>query len=132
MQTIPDSHRDLLERPVLTLATIDDAGFPQLTEVWFLAEGDTIRLSLNSSRHKTQNLTARPQVSVMILDLDAPHRYLEVRGNARVEPDLDYVFADELCVKYGGVDLRPRDRPGEHRVVVTIEPVKVYAVDMSR
>ena len=38
---IPDSHRDLLELPAATLATIGSDGRPQLSEVWFLAdEGD--------------------------------------------------------------------------------------------
>ena len=33
---------------------------PQLSEVWFLAEGDTIRLSLNTSRQKTKNIVRAP------------------------------------------------------------------------
>ena len=54
-----------------------------------------------------------------------------MRGRARIEPDDDYAFADKLGAKYGGADLRAHDRPGESRVVVTVEPVKVHAVDMS-
>jgi hypothetical protein len=34
--------------------------------------------------------------------------------------------------KYGGVDLRHADRPGERRVVVTLHPVKINAADLSR
>jgi hypothetical protein len=59
-----------------------------------------------------------------------PYRYLEVRGNARLEPDNDYAFARKLGEKYDA-DLRVHDRPGETRVVVTIEPVNVRAVDMT-
>jgi len=33
MPTIPDSHRDLLTLPVVTLGTIDPDGRPQLTEL---------------------------------------------------------------------------------------------------
>jgi hypothetical protein len=54
-----------------------------------------------------------------------------VRGHARVEPDDDYAFAGQLGAKYGGADLKERDHPGESRVVVTVEPANVYAVDMS-
>jgi hypothetical protein len=54
-----------------------------------------------------------------------------VRGNAKLAPDGDYAFARKLGAKYGGADLSEHDRPGESRVVVTIEPVNVYAVDMS-
>ncbi|MBV9383312.1 MAG: hypothetical protein JO242_21925, partial [Streptosporangiaceae bacterium] len=48
MTTIPDSHRDLLGAQVATLATIGGDGRPQLSELWFLTEGDTVRLSLNT------------------------------------------------------------------------------------
>jgi predicted pyridoxine 5'-phosphate oxidase superfamily flavin-nucleotide-binding protein len=56
MATIPDTHRDLLTLPVATLATVDPDGRPQLTEVWFLADGDDVRISLNTSRQKVRNL----------------------------------------------------------------------------
>jgi PPOX class probable F420-dependent enzyme len=132
MTTFPESHRDLLDAPVATLATIDRDGLPQLTEVWFLHESGELKLSLNSSRAKTQNLQQRSACSLLVLDLGNPYRYLEVRGRARIEPDDDYAFANRVGQKYGGADLRSRDGPGESRFVVTIEPIKVYPVDMSR
>ena len=48
------------------------------------------------------------------------------------KPDPDYAFADKVGKKYGGVDLRKMDRPGERRVVVSLHPVKVNAIDLSR
>jgi PPOX class probable F420-dependent enzyme len=133
MPSIPDSHRDLLNAQVATLATIGPDGRPQQSEVWFLAEDDgTVRTSLNSSRQKTKNLLASPVVDLLILDLAGPHRYLELRGDAAVEPDPDYVFADRVGAKYGGADLRKLDKPGEQRYVVTINPSRVRAVDMSK
>jgi PPOX class probable F420-dependent enzyme len=131
MTEIPHSHRDLLDQPVATLATIGRDGLPQLTEVWFLFEDGELRTSLNTSRAKTKNLRARPECSLLILDLANPYRYLEIRGRARIETDDDYAFAQRLGVKYGGADLRDHDAPGDSRVVVTIDPVKVYPVDMG-
>ena len=131
MTDFPDSHRDLLDAQVATLATIGGNGFPQLTEVWFLYDDGELKTSLNSSRLKTRNLRKRPQCSLFLLDLQNPYRYLEVRGNAKLEPDDDYEFARKLGAKYGGADLSEHDKPGESRVVVTIEPANVYAVDMS-
>jgi PPOX class probable F420-dependent enzyme len=131
MTNFPDSHRDLLDAQVATLATIGGNGFPQLTEIWFLHDDGELKTSLNSSRLKTRNLQKRPQCSLFLLDLENPYRYLEVRGNAKLEPDDDYTFARKLGAKYGGADLREHDNPGETRVVVTIEPANVYAVDMS-
>jgi len=131
MNTIPKSHEDLLQAPVATLATLDDNGFPQLTEIWFLHDEGGLRTSLNTSRAKTRNLQARPEASLLIVDPTNPYRYLEVRGRAEVVPDDDYAFAEKLGAKYGGADLREHDRAGESRVVVTIHPEKVYAVDMN-
>jgi len=130
MTTFPDSHRDLLDGQVASLATIGPDGLPQLTELWFLHADDELKLSLNSGRLKTRNLLARPQCSLLLLDLANPYRYLEVRGHARVERDDDHAFADRLGAKYN-TDVRAYDAPGEHRVVVTIEPANVYAVDMG-
>jgi len=130
MTDVPASHRDLLDAQVGTFGTIGDDGLPQLSEVWFLYEDGDLRISLNTSRAKTKNLDARPECSLLILDLENPYRYLEVRGRARVEPDDDYAFADRVGVKYGS-DLRDHDRPGESRVVVTIEATKIHPVDMS-
>jgi PPOX class probable F420-dependent enzyme len=126
MPEIPASHRDLLDGAVGTLATIGPDGRPQLTEVWFLADGDTVALSLNNTRQKARNLMANPAVSMFLLDLENPYRYLELRGDAEVTPDDDYAFADRVGAKYG-TDLRERDKPGETRLKVTIHPVRVHA-----
>src|SRR5436309_13188129 len=130
MTDFPDSHRDLLDGQFASLATIGGDGLPQLTEVWFLHEDGELTLSLNRSRLKTRNLIKRPQCSVLLLDLQNPYRYLEVRGHAKLDPDEDYAFARKVGAKYNA-DLSAHDRPGETRVVVTIEPANVYAVDMT-
>jgi PPOX class probable F420-dependent enzyme len=127
---IPESHRDLLELPVVTLATIGPDDRPQLSEVWFLAEGERVQLSLNTSRQKVRNLQQRPACTLFFLDLANPYRYLEVRGDAHLVPDDDYAFADRVAAKYNA-DLREMDQPGERRVVVTVQPVRVNAVDMG-
>ena len=132
MAAVPDSHRDLLDAPVATLATVGADGRPQLSAVWFLADGDSVRLSLNTARQKTKNLTKNHAATLFILDTANPARYIEFRGDVTVTPDDDYAFADKVGAKYGGIDLRTIDQPGESRVVVTIEPVRINAVDMSR
>ena len=132
MASIPDSHRDLLDAPVATLATVGADGRPQLSAVWFLADDDGVRVSLNTARQKTKNLTANPAATLFILDAANPMRYLEVRGDVTLTPDGDYEFADKVGAKYGGVDLRNMDQAGGSRVVVTLEPTRVNAVDLTR
>ena len=128
--SIPPSHRDLLAAPVATLATIGPDGRPQLSEVWFLADRDVVGVSLNTSRQKTKNLQANPAINLFILDTANPSRYLEIRGDAQIEPDDDYSFAAKVGVKYGA-DLRQMDGPGQSRVEVTIRPTRINAVDMG-
>ena len=130
MNSIPDSHRDLLDASVATLATVGPDGRPQQTVVWFVADGDTIKLSLNTARQKTKNLHRNPACNLFILDRSNPYRYLELRGDARLEPDHDYRFAEKVDAKYGS-HLREMDGPGGQRVVVTIDPTRVNAVDLS-
>src|SRR5690348_15609836 len=129
MPEIPASHRDLLDGEFATLATVGPDGRPQLSEVWFLAEGDTVAISLNTSRQKTKNLRVNPAASVFLLDLAVPYRYLEIRGDAEIMPDDDYSFADQVGAKYRA-DLRAHDLPGHTRVKVTIRPTRINAVDM--
>ena len=130
MTTIPDSHLDLLQSSTAILATNGPDGRPQLSAVWFLAEDGEIRLSLHTSRQKVKNLRAHPAVTFFILDLAAPTRYLEVRGDAEIVDDPDYAFADRVGAKYNA-DLRAWDGPGASRVIVTIRPTRVNAVDMA-
>jgi PPOX class probable F420-dependent enzyme len=130
MTSIPDSHRDLLDQPVVTLATVGPDGRPQVSEVWFLAEDGEPKLSLNTSRQKTRNMQERPACTLFLLDLANPYRYVEIRGDAEITADDGYAFADRLGAKYGA-DVRAMDRPGERRVVVRVKPVRVRAVDMG-
>lgn len=127
---IPESHRDLLDAEFATLATVGDDGFPQLSEVWFLPQGDQIALSLNTARQKVKNMETKPACTLLILDVANPYRYVEIRGTAVVEPDDDMEFARQVGAKYGA-DLREHDGPGDRRVMVRIVPVRVRAVNMS-
>jgi PPOX class probable F420-dependent enzyme len=127
MTAIPETHRDILDTaPVGIVATVGPDGMPQVTANWFLAEEDgTVRMSLNTTRQKVKNLMRRPESTVFFLDPANPYRTLEIRARAEIEPDPDYVLADQVGAKYGGADVRTMDQPGETRVAITFVPVKV-------
>lgn len=123
---IPESHKDLLTAPVAVLATNGADGFPQVSALWFMYDDDGgLRISLNTTRQKVKNMQKRPEVSFFILDPANPYRTLEIRARAEISPDTTGEFATKLGSKYGGVDVRSNDRPGETRVVVTLNPIKV-------
>lgn len=126
MTDFPASHRDLLDAQVASLATMHRQGFPHLTEVWFLHDEGELKLSLNTARLKTRNLKRDPKCSLLLLDLQNPYRYLEVRGIAEIQPDDDLRFARKLGAKYD-TEFWTHDGPGEGRVVVTIEPANIHA-----
>jgi PPOX class probable F420-dependent enzyme len=127
--TIPENFRDLLSAPCATLATIGPDGRPQLSEIWFLADGDSVAMSLNTTRQKVKNLLTRPECTLFILDPAGPFRYLELRGDAEITADDDYEFADQLGAKYNA-DVRRMDPPGQKRVAVRLKLARVNAVDM--
>jgi PPOX class probable F420-dependent enzyme len=129
METIPASHRDLLDTQIATLATVGPNGRPQQSVVWFLSDGGTVRLSLVTARQKTVNLQRNPACSLLIVDPSVSQRYLEIRGRAEIEDDSDYTFADKVGAKYNA-DLRQYDGPGDRRLVVTINVDRARAVDL--
>jgi PPOX class probable F420-dependent enzyme len=126
MATIPASHVDLIAKSqIMVLATNGADGYPQVSALWFLDDDGTIRASLNTSRQKTKNLSRNPKATLIFIDPENPYRTLEVRSNVTIEPDPDYVFAGRVGAKYGGTKFWETDAPGESRVVVSFEPVKV-------
>ncbi len=123
MTSFPESHQDLLQSDVAILSTIGQDGYPQVSALWFLFDDGTIKLSLNTSRQKVKNLQAHPECTFFLLDRANPYRTMEIRARAQITPDPDYTFARKLGAKYGGVDFSTRDRPGESRVVVSLQTI---------
>lgn len=129
--TIPDSHQDLLTAPVASLTTLGADGGPQATLVWFVYDTSDGKFKVSSSteRLKTKNLLKRPQVSLLILDPDSPMRFLDVRGTTTTQVDEDYAWATAHVNPKYDADVSSFDAPGTTRLVVSIEPVNIYAVD---
>ena len=124
MTAFPESHRDLLQAPVAVLATQGADGYPHVSALWFVLDGDSVKLSLNTTRQKTKNLQQHPECTLFILDPANPYRTMEIRARAEVVPDTNASAIALVEEKYG-VDVRQNDRPGEGRVVVTLHPVKI-------
>ncbi|MDX3188481.1 PPOX class F420-dependent oxidoreductase [Streptomyces sp. MN03-5084-2B] len=126
MSVIPDSHRDLLERPLYAhLATIRPDGRPQVNPMWFAWDGEYVRFTNTTVRQKYKNVTAHPEVALSINDPEQPYRYLEVRGTVeRIDDDSSGAFFGELASRYGmQLDGPPGDV--EHRVVYVVKPTSI-------
>jgi PPOX class probable F420-dependent enzyme len=121
----PDSHRDLLERPLFAhLATVTADGAPLVNPMWFLwddAEG-AIKMTHTKKRHNYRYLQSQPRVAVAITDPDNQYRYLQLRGTvARIEDDPTGSLYAALYSRYRGKQIdEVKDR--DVRVILTIFP----------
>jgi hypothetical protein len=98
--------------------------------VWFLHEDAELKLSLNTSRLKTRNLRRRPECSLFVLDVaDPPATSMSAAGPG--SRPTTTTSSRRVGAKSGGADLRDHDAPGDSRVIVTIEPSNVFAVNMG-
>jgi PPOX class probable F420-dependent enzyme len=125
---VPDSHADLLDRPLFAhLATVRPDGSPQSNVMWFAWDGERIRMTHTRTRQKFRNLQREPRVALSIADPDDQYRFLEVRGVVEsVEPDDEKAsFYRSLQERYDHVN-EIRDAPD--RVIVTIRPESFVAV----
>ena len=126
---IPTEYHDLLKdetKAYLFLATTMPDGSPQVTPVWFSAEGEHILVNTAKGRVKDRNMRARPQVALVIQDPSTPYRYLQIRG--RVD-EITEAGGDEhintLSLKYDG---KPWKKvTGQTRVIFKIFPEHVDA-----
>jgi len=125
---VPDSHRDLLERPLIAhLATVRTDGGPQSNPMWFGWDGERIRLTHTRTRQKFRNLQAEPRVALSITDPADPQRYLETRGVVEaVEDDPAGRFYRRLRERYG-VDPDAPMPDAAVRVILVIRPTTVLA-----
>ena len=127
MSSIPESHRDLLERPILaSLATVQPDGQPQVTPVWADIADGCVRINTAAGRQKHRNLLARPQATVLVMDPDDGQRYIEIRGEvADVSEETGDAVIDKLAGDYLGAETYPYRTASEQRVTFLIRPTRV-------
>ncbi|MYV29115.1 PPOX class F420-dependent oxidoreductase [Rhodococcus qingshengii] len=126
MSIIPDTHADLLSRPLFAhLATIRPDGTPQANPMWFNWDGTYIRFTNTTTRRKSRNVALEPRVALSINDPDQPYRYLEVRGRVvAIDPDPDAELFMALAERYQlAMSGPPGDAPD--RVIFVVEPTAV-------
>lgn len=124
---IPDDYKDLLQRKNFAhVATIGPHGEPQSTPVWVDWDGTYIRFSQTKTRQKYRNLQRDPHIALSVIDPTNPYRYLEVRGKVvRIDDDPNNAFINSMAKKYLNQDVYPWHRPGDERVVITVQPEAV-------
>lgn len=102
------------------VGTIGRRGEPQVTPLWFLWDGDRVRISLVDGRQKLRNLQRNPAISVAIVDPARPTYYLELRGRIDgLVPDPELALEKAIARKYTGdwTDVEP---PGTTRYATSV------------
>ncbi len=132
--TIPNTHCDLLQRPVhAVLTTMMADGTPQSSIVWADYDGAYVLINTTLERQKGRNMRANPKVALLVIDPKNTSRWIEIRGQVReLTTDRAEAHADKLTRRYCPGkqrfygDIYPvEQKQKETRVIVRIEPLKV-------
>lgn len=133
--SIPESHRDLVEQPlVATLATITPTGKPHTTVIWRYFDGTHFLFITSRHLQKAKNIEANRDVSLLVIDPQNSGRYLEVRGvveeisEAGALEQLDKMtqFYTNKSAYYG--DIVPAEKKGSRtHLICRIKPTKIIA-----
>ncbi|QNE21722.1 PPOX class F420-dependent oxidoreductase [Kribbella qitaiheensis] len=91
------------------LVTVKRDGRPQLSNVTYLYDGETIRISLTDGRAKTKNLRRDPRASLYV-NGPGGRSYVVLEGNAQLTP----VAADEHDDTVDQLVAYYREASGEH------------------
>jgi PPOX class probable F420-dependent enzyme len=98
---VPDSHLDLLDRPIVgVLTTMLPDGQPQSSLVWVDHDGTCARVNTTLERRKGRDLVANPLVSLLIVDPEDTSRFVQVRGEAELETEGAEDHLDALTRRY--------------------------------
>ena len=128
MSVIPENFLDILQsKGFAYVATIGPKGEPQVSPVLFSWDGTHILFSMDKVRQKYRNLLREPRIALSIADPTNPFRSMEIRGKVvRIDEDVDYRFVNAQSQRYLNQDATPNRRPGEERVVIVVEPERVF------
>jgi PPOX class probable F420-dependent enzyme len=129
---VPDSHLDLLMRPVPgVLTTMMADGQPHSSLVWCDYDGACARVNTTRQREKGRNMLANTKVSLLVVDPENTARYLEIRGEVELveEGALDHL--DQLTRHYTphphyyGSIYPVEQRAQEMRIICRIHATKI-------
>jgi len=106
LSQVADDLKYLLEdktRAYAFLSTIMPDGSPQLTPIWFNVEDGNIAFNSAKGRIKDKNLRRNPKMAMVIMDLEKPVDYIQIRGEiADISEEGAVEHIRNLAQKYMG------------------------------
>ena len=133
VETVPESHRDLLERPILAvLATAAAGSGPELSPVWTQYVDGKVVLSSLASTRKTKNMETGRRASLCYLDEHNPYRYLELRCVVESATETGaHAHLDLMAQRYMNRETYPGHDYTAPRMLFTLRPERVIALGGS-
>jgi PPOX class probable F420-dependent enzyme len=128
---IPDSTRDLFERPILcALSTINPDGQPHTVPVWCDFDGTYVRVNSPAATQKARNMKKGSKVTVLVIDPEQRYHWIEVMGHiveVRDESHGAREHINSLSQKYTGNPVyQGYGKSNLNRLMYLIEPDKVH------
>jgi nitroimidazol reductase NimA-like FMN-containing flavoprotein (pyridoxamine 5'-phosphate oxidase superfamily) len=122
---------------VARLATVDRAGYPHVTPIWFLWVDTTFYLTSYLGRPHLDRIRSNPRVGLVIDvedeqrdDGERPNRQISVIGDAVVTSDSAGEWTRRIRRKYiAGVGPEALERGlGRERALITVVPNRIHAI----
>jgi PPOX class probable F420-dependent enzyme len=109
------------------LAIILPNGSPHVTPMWVDHEGDILLINTSVGRVKQKHATKGKPVSIAITDHTNMYERITVQGRV-LEQTYEGAEAhiDKLANKYTGARKYERSSPTEKRVIIKIEPLRIF------
>jgi PPOX class probable F420-dependent enzyme len=131
-QITPEIEQLLKEASYAQIATLMPDGSPQLTQVWIDFDGTHLIVNTVASHQKVRNARRDPRVAVNVHDPSRPFRVANFRGRVvEITSEGADQHIDSMARKYLGADTYPFRRPGQQRVMLKIQPLRVRTMNLS-
>jgi PPOX class probable F420-dependent enzyme len=127
--SLTDKSRELLQAPNFChIASYRPDGSAHVNPVWVDEQDGRVVLNGAEGRGWVRNVERDPRVTLSIQSMANPYEYVEITGRVaeRTHDGAD-AHIDAMAKKYLGQDTYPYRTPTEQRVIVRIEPERVYS-----
>jgi PPOX class probable F420-dependent enzyme len=128
----PDIQERLDGELVAWMTTVNVAGQPQTSPVWFLAEDEVIVVYSLDKTPRTRNITAQPKVCLNLNSTPSGGQVVIIEGTAEIVADGPPAHEDERYVaKYEGpmedLGMTPASFAADYPVRIHIQPTRLRA-----
>jgi PPOX class probable F420-dependent enzyme len=130
MHKLSDSARKMLEgKNFVYIATVNPDGTPQVTPTWVDTDGNYVLINTAVGRVKHRNVGKNPHVALAITDQANPYNLILIKGKVvdQITGHVAEDHIDKMAKKYQGLEKYPHRTPGEKRILLKIEPVRVIS-----